>query len=333
MYRNKGGVSVPTFKRNKRKVLVALLSLFVSLVIIGWYWIELLPTYNLLRLGGFLQSSQTEIFNIDYKAVSNISNKDNLVEWRERFLRPSKQILPPETFGLKADGKGYRYTKEFKESEKLARAYFEILADASNLIKGKTGGCGSVGMGDLPYRYAYNYLSKNYKNKVSLLAFKKSFQGIGRINLLKLYPAWSYKWDEKNAHYFYEIETIEGTDERNKTVFAYYHGLISLTTEGPIWRVNDISVSPQDFLCHSNHGWWYEGETIIELLWQKEKDFVDHIYRKEEGKNGLIEIYVLGKGGRKIKFQFIRLTNGADKEINRYVWQENQWIPVSLEEF
>ncbi|WP_316568954.1 hypothetical protein [Neobacillus sp. YIM B06451] len=95
--------------------------------------------------------------------------------------------------------------------------YFSILRDAENLVKGKKGGCGTVGMANIPFPIAYKMLSDQYRKKLSYSNYLKSFEGIGRTHLLVLeeVPADRHGTDT----FFIELETIEGSD-KGVTTFA-----------------------------------------------------------------------------------------------------------------
>lgn len=79
--------------------------------------------------------------------------------------------------------------------------YFSILREAENM-GGRS--CGTIGQAHTPFPIAYNFLSKEYQNKLSYEDYFNSFARIGHTSLLKLCRV----PDEKHRiRFFYEIET------------------------------------------------------------------------------------------------------------------------------
>jgi hypothetical protein len=274
-------------------------------------------------LGGNLAYDDYEKFT-EY-ADGNIKPDDNYIE---RFLRPSND---------KELDKKYNYDKRlettlptFASSSDVVRAYFDLLSDASNM-NNKSGGCGSIGFDKLPYPIVYNLLSHSFKKELTYEKFLDSFASIGHINLIKLIEAPAVKIDgEVCPRYFVEIETIEGSEVKGKTYFAYYYGYITTLLENKKdWRLGSISLKPEDFLCHAYHGWWNDAGTIVDALYIKKTGVMIKVLGIEE--DGY-ERNVLAKGrdGREYRFLFIRLTNGADIELRQYVMEEGKWKDTTL---
>ena len=91
-----------------------------------------------------------------------------------------------------------------KTPEDTLLNYFSILREAENL-SGRS--CGTVGRARIPFPIAYNFLSKEYKNKVSYEHYLHSFAGIRHTSLIKLCRVPNII---HGIRFFYEMETIEG---------------------------------------------------------------------------------------------------------------------------
>lgn len=265
------------------------------------------------------------VFTEDEEAFASAASQyimpdDNYIE---RFLRPAAENPLEKKFSQ--NGGEDNNKMNFKMPSEAARAYFEILSDASNLGS-KKGGCGSIGLGSNPYPAAYNLLSDSFKKALSYDKFHKSFDGIGHINLMKLVEMPAVKIDNTIcARVFTEIEAIEGSDTQGKTYFAYYYGYVTLEQDRETgWKINGIQLKPEDFLCHAYHGWWHDAGTVVDVLYNKKCGVIDKILGVEED-GSFRNVLAKGKDGRQYRFMFIRITNGADIELRQYVMEDGKW--------
>lgn len=176
--------------------------------------------------------------------------------------------------------------------------YFSILREAENLNEKAIGGCGTVGMSRIPYPIAYNFLSDDYQKRLGYEDFLKSFQDIGYINLIKLQRVFE---DKDASQYFFEIETIEGS-RKGVTYFAYYYGFIHLKKEGNhLFKIQDISLFGEDFLCAAYHGWDHDAEAVVEVKYGNWCKLVKKIYPTQQ--NGYVKnVYINGTDGHDYLF-------------------------------
>jgi len=72
-------------------------------------------------------------------------------------------------------------------------------------MAGFHGGCGTIGWSKIPYQYAYELLSRETRQKMSLEKFEESFSGIGHTTLLKLYPAYQPPNTPADIKYYMEM--------------------------------------------------------------------------------------------------------------------------------
>lgn len=208
--------------------------------------------------------------------------------------------------------------------------FYSLLREAENLTKNKTGGCGTVGEAKYPYPAAYSILSNTYKSRLSYNEFLRSFEGIGHINLIKLEKVEKDKLHPDSVRYFVELETIEGSN-KGVTYFSYYYGFIFANREGSSYKITDINLSGEDFLCAPYHGWSHWGESIVDIKYGEWCKLVKE--RKPAVKNGFVKtIYASGTDKKEYKFLFFQLTNGTDLEIEQYVKaQDGRWIPIDID--
>ncbi|WP_338472505.1 hypothetical protein R4Z10_07115 [Niallia sp. XMNu-256] len=202
--------------------------------------------------------------------------------------------------------------------------YFSILREAENL-SGRS--CGSVGQAHIPFPISYNFLSKDYQNKLSYEDYIQSFAGIGHTSLIKLCRVPNRKGE---VRFFYEIETIEGFEGKRAEYFGYYFGFIQLVYEKNGYRISNLSKMEEDFLCAPYHGWSHDGEAVVEIkygewckLIQKRYPTITNRYVKN--------IYFYGNDGADYCFVFFTLTNGTDIEIAQFrkVANEN-WKLINI---
>ncbi|MCT4594987.1 MAG: hypothetical protein N4A57_12060 [Anaeromicrobium sp.] len=262
----------------------------------------------------------------------------------ERFQRPSKE----PALKLKYEYKGYEglykdllppyipieYPQKYNKPTDVINAYYSILKDASNTI-GYNGGCGTVGRSRTPYPFAYELLSSETKEEISLNKFIDSFSGIGHTTLLKLYSAFQPPYTPENTKYYMvEIEIITGPpyskeEEYKPTYFAYYYGILTtIYDEEEGWKIKSVDYIPEDFLCAPWHGWDWDSKALVQIVygnWYKLIDKIDEV----EKKDSYISMYAKGKDNE-YRFDFIRITNGEDILIHEYIKVNDKWKEVNL---
>ena len=229
--------------------------------------------------------------------------------------KPSDIILPKELL---------------KTPQDTVINYFSILREAENLTKDKMGGCGTVGWAKQPYPIAYNFLTTEYKNKVSYNDFLKSFEGIGHINLIKLRNITSELGPLGKIKYFVELETIEGSQKDN-TYFAYYYGFITVEEKDKVYKISDMKLYGEDFLCAAYHGWRHNAEAYVDTVYGGWCKLIEK--RLPTVQDGYVKnIYVKGTDGKDYRFEFMELTNGTDIEVGQYVKEKDtSWKAIKLD--
>lgn len=155
----------------KHKKIIFIIVLIILIII------SFIINKNYLNKQWFLSG---EIYNNNNKETIYCS-KNIDEDYNEVYHRPSKKEPVKNNYSLSS----FVNNPKINNSEELILAYFGILKEASNM-DGYSGGCGSIGDEKKPYPYAYNLLSNNYKNKMSLKQFENSFKGIGHITLLSV---------------------------------------------------------------------------------------------------------------------------------------------------
>ena len=140
--------------------------------------------------------------------------------------------------------------------------YFGILREAANPEEGKYIGCGTIGYATIPYPFAYDFLSSEYKKRLSYEQYLDMFKNILHINLIKYKEVPVYDNKNQIVRYFVEIEAIEGTD-KNIGVFAYYYGFVDLIKENGRYKISDLQFYGENYLCAPYHGWSYDAEAVV----------------------------------------------------------------------
>ena len=204
--------------------------------------------------------------------------------------------------------------------------YFSFLREAANPSDGKYIGCGSLGDGNRPYPIAYNFFDDEYKKKVSFNTYKDSFSNMFHISLIKYKEVPS---DNENLKYFYEIEVIQAL-ENNIASFTYYYGFIELGKSGDGFKILDISITPENYLCAPYHGWVYDGASKVEVEYGNWCKLIKKMGKTEV--DGYVKnIYFLGNDNKSYKIQFYTLTNDYDIEVAQYVQNSNgKWEYIKL---
>lgn len=197
--------------------------------------------------------------------------------------------------------------------------YFSILREASNI---SVGGCGSIGSSKSPYPISYNFFTSEYKNNVDYKTYLNLFTDVGHINLIKL--------NNLGNRYFVELETIEPSTNGN-TSFSYYYGFIYMKNENKKYKISNIDLRGEDFLCAPYHGWVHNAELYVDITYGDWCKLVKRRYPTRQ--NGYIKnIYVLGTDGHRYKFVFFELTNGTDIEVGQFIKDINsEWKSIKID--
>ena len=271
--------------------------------------------------------------------VAEVPTAHSEEEYDEKYFRPSK--LPViNTRAIKSDLLWEQKDKvperilvpEYlrKTPEDTLLNYFSILKHAENLKEGKSGGCGTVGEAKLPYPIAYGFLTSEYKDRLSYSKYLESFEGIGHINLIKLKGVPKDKNQPEYLRFFVELETIEGSS-KGVTYFAYYYGYVFIAKEGNGYRIADVQLWGEDFLCAPYHGWAHDAEASVDIRYGEWCKLVKK--RHPTKLDGYIkDIFFTGTDGREYLIKFFQLTNGTDIEIAQYRKNSSGfWELIALE--
>lgn len=199
--------------------------------------------------------------------------------------------------------------------------FFSVIREAENLLPGKMGGCGTVGMAKEPFPIAYQFLSKGFQTKLSYRDFLKLFEGIGHINLLKLIPI-------APDLLFYEVETIEGSDKQI-TYFGYYYGFIKTVKEPDGFKIDGVTHTGEDFLCAAYHGWDHDAEGNVDVRYGNWCHLIKQRYPMVK-QDSVKYIEFLGNDDKYYMIVFVELTNGTDFEIGQFVWKNGKWAKILL---
>lgn|GEM_PF-1179010 len=255
----------------------------------------------------------------------------------EEFHRPSKQPALPNPYAYAdfetADHQPPLISEIFHTPEEVILAYFGILENAANM-GGYSGGCGTIGDATQPYPYAYELLTPESRSEMSLEQFIASFAGIGHITLLSLYPAYAPPETPPYLQYYMvEIETITGRNKQDGngqgSYFAYYYGIVTVeeTGEGG-YKIKRIDYLPEDFLCAPYHGWSYDAEALVNIVYGENLRLIDAV-EKIGQQDGWIHVYAAGNG-RQYRFDFVRLTNGYDILLQENMLVDGEWQATQL---
>ncbi|MFI8495083.1 hypothetical protein ACIGC1_19600 [Peribacillus butanolivorans] len=193
--------------------------------------------------------------------------------------------------------------------------YFSIIREAENLTGHQVGGCGTVGMAKIPFPIAYHFFTKDYQKKVPYTAYLMSFKGIGHTNLIKLNKL-SVQNQSKTTRYFIELETIEGSP-KDLTYFAYYYGYVTIKNENNMYKIEEVTLIGEDFLCAAYHLWQHNAEAVVDSEYGNWCKLIKKRWpTKQEGyvKN----IDSVGTDGSEYRFVFYQLTNDSDILIAQY---------------
>ncbi|MDR4985368.1 hypothetical protein CN491_07130 [Bacillus cereus] len=260
-------------------------------------------------------------------------NQQDITSYPQKYFRPScLKALNLRFSNWEFFAPYYNKTqKEIQVPTELTRTpedtllnYFSILREAENMGERS---CGSIGQARIPFPIAYNFLSKEYQNKLSYEEYFNSFAGIGHTSLLKLCRVPDGR---RGIRFFYEIETIEGFEGKNAEYFSYSYGFIQLEYEKEGFRISDLSKIEEDFLCAPYHGWDHDGEAVVKVKYGNWCKLIQRMYPTM--KNGYVKnIYFHGNDGADYCIIFVTLTNGTDVEIAQFRKVGNEeWKQVNM---
>ncbi|NRD79027.1 hypothetical protein HPT25_21370 [Bacillus sp. BRMEA1] len=267
-------------------------------------------------------------------------NQTSLISTRdaEKYFRPSS--LPIKNTLIK----NFQffdpyYDKNYKEiilPASLSRTpdetvlnYFSILREAENLTPNQLGGCGTVGMARLPYPIAYNFFTKDYQKRVSYNKYLQSFAGIGHINLVK-----KNRLPDENGivPYFVELESIEGSS-KGVTYFAYYYGYVQLKKVQNMYKIDQMKLYGEDFLCAAYHLWQHDAEAVVGIMYGEWCKLIKkQLPTKQDGYVKTIDYF--GTDGAYYRFIFYQLTNDTDVLISQYKKDsEGNWKSIRIDPY
>ena len=312
-------------KLNKDKVFQTIIGLLTAILLTLVVYIVYYHNRNAVKItmGGQF-----------YKQFSDSEGKAT-----ERYFRPSKLPSINDRFS------DFRFFEDFynkkpfeiilpsnllKTPEDTIINYFSVLRQAANPIEGKGAGCGTLGYAQVPYPVAYNFLSSKYQDKLNYNEYLKSFENILHINLIKLQKVPQLNNDLNTMKYFVELETIEGA-ENNRANFAYYYAFIKISKEANLYKIFDVDLIGEDFLCAPYHGWNHNAEFVVDIKYGNWCALVKKRYPTKQERY-VKNIYFKGTDGNDYKFMFFQLTNDTDIEIAQYKKDENgNWNLIKID--
>jgi hypothetical protein len=309
------------------------------LLVVALITVALILTFRYFNKQSIFRTSLVmgaQLYRQNLKVEPN--NEVQLHQDHEKYFRPSK--LPILNNRVTDHNFLFEYQNEdpvaikipdayYKSPEDTLINYFSFISDAENLIKGKSGGCGTVGSSKLPFPIAYTFFSPNYQKKMNYNQYIKSFEGIGHTNLIKYRNLPPDQIHPKFMRYFVELETIEGSD-KGVTYFAYYYGYIYISRHAEKYLISEMMFNGEDFLCAPYHGWYHDAEANVSIRYGNWcKMIVTQYPTKQEGY--VKKIYFLGKDGSNYMVEFMHLTNDTDVEVAQYKQADDgTWNVVNL---
>lgn len=315
-----------SFKKIIAIILIAISLLLICLVY-HHFWIN---KDNVVMVMGGTLYSQREVNN----------NNQVYVDERdyEKYFRPSK--LP--ILNNKNTYRDLRYLNEkaadeislplnlLQTPEDTIVNYYSILREAANPQKEKWAGCGTIGYATNPYPISYKFLASHYADTLNYKNYVKSFENILHINLIKLKEIAPDKDHPNSTRHFIELETIEGT-EKGIGVFTYYFGYLYTEKENRSYKISDIQLYNENYLCAPYHGWEYIAEAAVDIKYGEWCSLLKK--RLPTQKEGYIKnIKFRGTNGEDYKIEFVELTNGTDIEIAQYKKDKNgDYVQIFLD--
>lgn len=162
----------------------------------------------------------------------------------------------------------YRYPRlpqEITSPDMLLQAYFAALAYASNLTHSQLEAAGgTLGMGQEPYRAAYNYWSAEWQKEHSYEDYLESWSGTASVELLKLYEA---ETENGEARFFVETKHLEAAGTKSLFGEFYYSGFFSAKKTEDGWRLTDGSLEPQNLAwALGGHQPWLADPILVAIV-------------------------------------------------------------------
>lgn len=266
----------------------------------------------------------------------------NIIEYMspdvEKYFRPSAlPVLNDRSLWNLIDRYYGKELLEINLPEKLMNTpedtilnYFSILREAANPQKGKGAGCGTIGLAGIPYPVSYKFLSSSYQKNLPYKQYLDIFQNILHISLIKYRELPDYDNTDNIIRYFVELETIEGT-EKNTAVFAYYYGFLEFINENGQYKISDLELYGEDYLCAPYHGWVYDAQANVQIRYGEWCSMINEMYPVLK-KDYIINISFKGTDGKDYLIVFYQLTNDMDIEVAQYKREEgSSWQLIRLE--
>jgi hypothetical protein len=132
-----------------------------------------------------------------------------------------------------------------------------------------------------------------------------------------------------------EIKMITGTKANNDegynqgSLFKYYYGLVvvkKMPKDG--WKISSIDYIPEDFLCAPMHGWDYDSNAVVQIVYGNNLRIIERVDKTEKDGN-IIHVYA-SRYDKQYRFDFIRLTNGYDILLHENILENGRWEETSL---
>lgn len=280
------------------------------------------------------------IFQKEHRKSTEIKNEKKAYNTIniEEFFRPScRSVLNNRLFDYHFFGRYYDKKSDeivlppalMDSPENAILNYFSILREAVNFTANQFGGCGTVGQAKHPFPIAYNFFTQAYQQKVPFPKYFSSFEGIAHTNLIKL-----YKLPKENPNqtmqFFVELETINGTST-GISCFQYHYGYVSIVKENAKYKIDNISLLGEDFLCAAYHGWSQKGEGVVDVEYGNWCNLVKK--RLPTKRDGYVKtIDVSGTDENDYRFVFIQLTNDTDILISQFKKKKHgQWEVTKID--
>lgn len=300
---------------NRNKAFLLLISFLIIYIVIPIFLNDYEPKATVgLIMGGSYTQQDFEIegeLAVDQESIEKYFRPSDLPVLNDRFTwnffndyndKKVSEITLPDYL--------------LSSPEETILNYFSVLREAANRQEGKMAGCGSIGFEAAPYPVAYNFLSRSYQEKLPYEKFLNSFENILHTNLIKYREVPVYDNPSGIVRYFFEIETIEGS-EKDATYFAYYYGFADMTNEAGLYKISNLDLHGENYLCAPMHGWSYDAKGLVEIPYGGWCNLVKKIYPEIE--NGYVKhIYFEGTDGYDYMIEFFHLTNDNDIEIAQY---------------
>ena len=302
--------------------------------------------FIVISIGLIMDNSKLKLKNVVMggkyiEDVHDISEKevDNDEEFYslERFFRPSNSAIINDKIEKSLYDMYGKEPSEVKLDDSLLKTpkdtiinYFSVLREAANPTDDINTGCGSLGDTKGPYPVAYNFLTEDYKKKLSYKEYLKSFENKLHINLVKLNEVLPDKDRPNDIKYFVELEVIEGSKEKKGT-FAYYYGYIYLDKEDGVYKIKDMNYNVENYLCAPYHGWSWDAQSYVEIKYGDWCSLIDSELKVEQ--DGYEKkVYFSDKEGNEYYVLFYQLTNGVDIKIADYKKdKDGNWKGIYIE--